>query len=246
MKKEHTILVTGASRGIGKAIALKFASKGWRTVINCRKQTKLLQQVKKEIEENYSVPCLAIAGDMGNYEFVSGMFQKIHETYGDIDVLINNAGISEIGLITDLSIQQWDELLSTNLSSVFYSCKLAIPGMIKQHSGHIINISSVWGITGASCEAAYSASKGGVNAMTCALAKELAPSGICVNAIACGAIDTEMNYFLSDEERLNLIHDIPADRLGRPEEVADLAYGMVSHNHGYLTGQVIRLDGGWI
>ena len=141
--------------------------------------------------------------------------------------------------------EDWDLILRTNLTSVFNCCKLAIPMMLEKKQGKIINISSVWGVCGASCETAYSATKGGVNALTKALAKELAPSNIQVNAIACGAIDTEMNHFLDDEELIGLIEEIPAGRLGRAEEVADLAYHL-GYKENYLTGQVIGLDGGWV
>ena len=143
--------------------------------------------------------------------------------------------------------KEWDDTVEeiSNLSSVFHCCKLAVPGMVKKQSGRIVNISSVWGVCGASCEAAYSASKGGVGALTQALAKELAPSGIQVNAIACGAIDTEMNGFLSAEEEEALLDEIPAGRMGRPEEVADVVFAMTG-SPDYLTGQILRLDGGWI
>ena len=142
-------------------------------------------------------------------------------------------------------IDDWNNIINTNLSSVFSTCKLAIPDMIRNHSGSIINISSVWGVCGASCEVAYSATKGGINAFTKALAKELAPSGINVNAIACGVIDTDMNRCFSDEERQNIIEEIPAGRMGSPDEVASLALS-ISEGSNYLTGQIIVLDGGYI
>ena len=173
------------------------------------------------------------------------LFETISGTFGSIDILINNAGISRIGLLQDMSFGEWNLLISSNLSSVFHCCKLAIPGMVAAQDGRIINISSVWGVCGASCEAAYSASKGGVNALTRALAKELAPSHISVNAIACGAIDTEMNHFLHREELISLLEEIPAGRMGKAEEVADLAYHL-AYKEDYLTGQIIGLDGGWI
>ncbi len=162
-----------------------------------------------------------------------------------MDVLVNNAGISYIGLLQDMTSDDWDRIVRTNLTSVFNCCRLAIPYMVEKKCGKIINISSVWGVAGASCEVAYSATKGGINAFTKALAKELAPSGIQVNAIACGAIDTEMNHFLNQEELIDLIDEIPAGRLGKAEEVADLAYHL-GYKGSYLTGQVIGLDGGWI
>ena len=218
---KETVLVTGSSRGIGRAVALKFASCGYRIVINCARSTDRLEEVKKEVEA-LGAECLAVQADVGNSNDCQRLFKEIESRFGHVDVLVNNAGISIIGLLQDLSFEDWNRILSANLSSVFHCTKLAIPGMIHNHSGKIINISSVWGVCGASCEAAYSATKGGVNGLTMALAKELAPSGIQVNAIACGAIDTEMNGFLSEEEHEMLLDEIPAGRMGKPEEVADL------------------------
>ena len=239
-----TVLITGASRGIGKAIAIKYAKKGFNVVINCVKNKDLLESVKKEIE-SYQVSCLAFVGDVGDYQVCNAMFHEIKKAYGNLDVLINNAGISYIGLLTDMDINDWNRILQNNLTSVFNCCHLAVPDMVRQKKGKIINISSVWGNVGASCEVAYSTTKGGINAFTKALAKELAPSNIQVNAIACGAIDTEMNQFLSDDELLTLTDEIPSGRLGRAEEVADLVYSL-THKNDYLTGQVITMDGGWI
>lgn len=239
-----TVLVTGSSRGIGKAIAVKYAKKGYNVVINCRKDKELLEKVKKEIE-GYQTSCLTFTGDVGDYQVCEEMFKSIKKQFGSLDILVNNAGISYIGLLTDMGIEDWNKIVQNNLTSVFNCCRLAVPDMVAMKKGNIINISSVWGSTGASCEVAYSTTKGGINAFTRALAKELAPSNIQVNAIACGAIDTEMNRFLTDEELMTLIDEIPAGRLGRAEEVADFVYA-VTHKNEYLTGQIIRLDGGWI
>lgn len=239
-----TVLVTGSSRGIGKAIAVKYAKKGYNVVINCRKDKELLEKVKKEIE-SYQTSCLTFTGDVGDYQVCEEMFKSIKKHFGSLDILVNNAGISYIGLLTDMGIEDWNKIVQNNLTSVFNCCRLAVPDMVAMKKGNIINISSVWGSAGASCEVAYSTTKGGINAFTRALAKELAPSNIQVNAIACGAIDTEMNRFLTDEELMTLIDEIPAGRLGRAEEVADFVYA-VTHKNEYLTGQIIRLDGGWI
>lgn len=239
-----TVLVTGASRGIGKAIAVKFAKKGYNVVINCLRRESQLAQTKAEIEA-YNVSCLSFLGDVGEQEQCEALFKQIKKQFGGLDVLVNNAGISYIGLLQDMKPADWDLIVRTNLTSVFHCCKLAIPMMLDKGQGKIVNISSVWGVAGASCEVAYSATKGGINAFTKALAKELAPSNIQVNAIACGAIDTEMNHFLNQEDLISLIDDIPAGRLGKAEEVADLAYHL-GYKEAYLTGQVIGLDGGWI
>lgn len=241
---KKTVLVTGASRGIGKAAATKFAKKGYNVIINCVHNEERLLQTKREIE-SYQVSCLSYMGDMGDMKQCEELFRQIRKQYGSIDILVNNAGISYIGLLQDMTSESWDRVLRTNLTSVFNCCRLAIPGMVEKKQGKIINISSVWGIAGASCEVAYSATKGGINAFTKSLAKELAPSNIQVNAIACGAIDTEMNQFLDDNELISLVEEIPTGRLGTAEEVADLIFHL-GYKNSYLTGQVIGLDGGWI
>lgn len=238
-----TVLVTGASRGIGKAIAVKFAKKGYNVIINCAHRESELLQTQREIE-NYQVSCTAFLGDMGDPDTCEELFGIIRRQYGTLDVLINNAGISYIGLLQDMTSDDWERILNTNLTSVFNCCRLAIPLMLAAGQGKIVNISSVWGNVGASCEVAYSATKGGINAFTKALAKELAPSNIQVNAVACGAIDTEMNRWMEEDDLISLVEEIPAGRLGRAEEVADLVYHL-GYKNAYLTGQIIGLDGGW-
>lgn len=235
-----TVLITGASRGIGRAAALLFASKGYHTIITCSKSLDELEAVKKEIEETYHTPCDAVKCDMSKYEEVSGLFEKITSP----DVLVNNAGIAFFGLLQDMSAEEWHHVIDTNLSSVFYTCKHAIPLMLKQGSGSIINVSSIWGDQGASMEVAYSASKGGINTLTKALAKELAPNGIPVNAIAFGVIDTAMNNCLSDEDKEVLRSEIPSDRFGTPEEAAELIW-QTANAPTYMTGQVITMAGGF-
>lgn len=239
-----TVLVTGASRGIGKAVAIKFAKKGYNVVISCVHRAEQLEQTKREIE-SFQSPCLAYLGDMGDLKSCETLFSQIRSRFGGVDVLVNNAGISYIGLLQDMSSEDWERMLHVNLTSVFNCCKLAIPYMVRQKQGKIVNVSSVWGVVGASCETAYSATKGGINALTKALAKELAPSNIQVNAVACGAIDTEMNQWMEEDELIALVEDIPAGRLGSADEVADLVYHL-GYKNAYLTGQVIGLDGGWI
>lgn len=246
MQSLHTkpVLVTGSTRGIGKATALRFAKEGYPVIINGRQSADALNELKKQIETSFHVPCMAFLGDLGNFETVQDLFSQIEHIFGGVEILINNAGISHIGLLSELSPEEWTALINTNLSSYFYCCKLAIPHMVSKKRGHIINISSVWGQNGASCETAYSASKGAVNALTKALGKELAPSNITVNAIACGVIDTEMNAFLNEQERNALKEEIPAGRFAAPEEVADFVWQLVNTN-SYLTGQIITFDGGW-
>lgn len=240
-----TVLITGASRGIGRATALVFADAGYRLILNCRQNTQLLDSLCKEITDHFHTPCLPFVGDVSDYETCRRMFAAAKDAFGGVDILINNAGISYVGLLSDMTPEQWNMQLATNLSAVFYCSKLAIPHMLSNKEGKILNVSSVWGCVGASCEAAYSASKGGVNALTQALAKELAPSNIQVNALACGLIDTEMNGHLNAEEKRALYEEIPAGRAAMPSEVAQMLLTLVQ-SPSYLTGQVIRFDGAWI
>ncbi|MBR3768948.1 MAG: SDR family oxidoreductase [Lachnospiraceae bacterium] len=239
-----TVLITGASRGIGQAIATAFAKAGYRLVITCSKTEKDLLSLAAHLRAQYGTEVLTSVGDIGDYDYVHSLFQEIEARFGGIDILINNAGISYVGLLTDMTIEEWNCIINTNLTSVFSTCKHAVPYMVQKQSGKIINISSVWGNVGASCEVAYSACKGGMNTFTKALAKELAPSNIQVNAIACGCIDTQMNACFSEEERVALADEIPSGRFGTPNEVADLVLDLAS-GHNYLTGQIITLDGGW-
>lgn len=243
--KNKTVLVTGASRGIGKAIALKFAQEGYDVIINSSKSFNDLLNTAEEIRE-YNVNCMPVMADVSNYTSVKNMFEEISLLFNHIDIVINNAGVSSVGLFTDLTEDTWDYVINSNLKSVYNICHFSVPNMIRNKSGKIINISSIWGITGASCEVAYSASKGGINAFSKALAKELGPSNISVNAIACGVINTSMNTWLNEEETEELISEIPMNRIGRAEEVANLAYYLASDQSSYINGQVITLDGGMI
>ncbi len=235
-----TALITGASRGIGRAAAECFATAGYDLILTCSQSVNTLQAVAASLEEANPVRCLALQADMGNENDVQRLFASV----SDLDVLVNNAGISHMGLLSDMTAEEWHRVMAVNLDSCFYTCRAAIPLMLKRHRGKIINVSSVWGTRGASMEVAYSASKGGMNAFTKALAKELAPSGIQVNAIACGAIDTAMNDCLTPGEKAALIAEIPADRMGLPEEAARLIL-QTAQAPDYMTGQIITLDGGW-
>lgn len=240
-----TVLITGASRGIGRSIACAFAKCGCRLIITCSRSRQALFELKEELEAAYHMEVFASVGDIADFSYVESLFSEISTRFGGIDILVNNAGISHIGLLQDMTIAEWNRIIGTNLTSVFSTCKLAIPHMLHNQGGKIVNISSVWGNVGASCEVAYSACKGGMNSFTKALAKELAPSNIQVNAIACGVIDTQMNACFSGEEREALAAEIPAGRFGSPDEVASLVLQICTGND-YLTGQIITLDGGWI
>ncbi len=243
--KPKIAFITGASRGIGHAIAERFAQQGYCLAINCKNSGEALISYADKLARTYHIPCLPLVGDVSQEPFAIEAFHTIGQKFGGIDILVNNAGISKIGLLSDMSLGEWNQILQVNLTSLFCCCKHAIPYMLRSHSGSILNISSVWGNAGASCEVAYSASKGGANAFTKALAKELAPSNIQVNAVACGAIDTEMNQWMDEEEKRALLEEIPAGRMGRPSEAAHLVYQLITGDT-YLTGQVISLDGGWL
>ena len=240
MTGKHAV-ITGASRGIGRAIAEEFAGAGYNLTITCIKNTDMLESVAEGLRTSCGITCNTFTGDLSNYADVCRLFEGMDR----VDVLINNAGISYIGLLQDMTPDDWDRVIGTNLSSAFYCSKHAIPLMLKNRSGKIINISSVWGRHGASTEVAYSASKGGLDALTRALARELAPSSIQVNAIACGLIDTDMNKCFNADEIKDIIEEIPADRMGQPAEVASLALQLCTGNQ-FLTGQIISLDGGWM
>lgn len=234
-------LVTGASRGIGRSIAKALAQDGYHLILTCRNSYDNLVDFAGHLEKEYHITCIPKKCDMKNVEEVRLLFEDI----SNIDIVINNAGISYVGLLQDMTANDWNEVIHTNLSSAFYTSKYAIPLMLHNHTGHIINISSVWGNVGAAAEVAYSASKGGLNTFTKALAKELAPSGIQVNALACGLIDTQMNAHLTAEDLSALKEEIPAGRPGSCEEVAQSVLQLLQMP-SYFTGQIINIDGGWI
>lgn len=237
------VLITGASRGIGRSTALFFARKGCHVFLNCSTSTDRLKKVQTLINAEGG-SCTLVPCNVGDPDAVRNMFQEIYKYCGYLDILINNAGISHIGLLMDMHDDEWNQVIQTNLSSVFYCCREAVPPMISRKAGRIINVSSMWGTYGASCEAAYSASKSGVNGLTKALAKELAPSNIQVNAVAFGVIDTEMNGQLNEEERNSLEEEIPMGRFGTADEAAKIIWD-VAHAPAYMTGQVIGFDGGF-
>lgn len=237
-------LVTGASRGIGKAIALTLAKSGYDLYLVCHSQKDLLEETCKEAR-TYNINAYGYILDVGDYTQVLDMYHSIENQHRMPELIVNNAGIAHIGLFTSMEPTQWQNMMNTNFMSVLNICHTFVPSMVENQKGRIINISSVWGNVGASCEAVYSASKGAVNSFTKALAKELAPSHITVNAVACGLIDTDMNQCLSSEDKAALTEEIPACRMGTPEEVAKTVL-FLSQGPEYLTGQIMTLDGGWI
>lgn len=236
----RTVMITGASRGIGRACAELFAKEGDCLVLTCLHSQTELTDFAASLTAQYGTRCRLFFGDIGDVHFVDSMFEQMD----CLDVLVNNAGISYTGLLHLMTPDEWQQIMNVNLNSCFYTARHAVPLMLHSHSGHIINVSSVWGNVGASMETAYSASKAGVNGFTRALAKELAPSGICVNAVACGIIDTDMNRHLSLDELSAIKDEIPADRLGTPAEIAQTVL-LLANAPGYLTGQILTVDGGW-
>lgn len=243
MLGNKTVFVTGSSRGIGKAIAALFAVEGYNVAIMCKSSQRELIETEKELKI-YNPNVLALMGDLSNYKVAKDAINHIESTFGCIDVLVNNAGISYIGLFNTMRPEEWKKIIDTNFISVLNCTHLALQNMIRTHRGNIINISSMWGEKGASCEAVYSATKGAINSFTKSMAKELAPSNIRVNAISCGVIDTQMNAFLSPSERMALKEEIPLGRFGSPEEVAKLALYLAENDSAYITGQIISIDGG--
>lgn len=243
MKK--TVIITGSSSGIGAAAAIEFAKNDYNVVINYNNSK---EKALKTLETVRNLGCLSIAvkADVSKFDESKFLIEKCVEQFGGVDVLVNNAGISEFKLFTDISEFDWNKMIQTNLSSAFYCSKFAVKEMLKKHAGKIINISSMWGITGASCEVHYSAAKAGIIGFTKALAKELGPSGINVNCIAPGVIDTQMNGNLSKEDMANLINDTPCGRIGTPEEIAKLILFLTSDESLFITGQVISSNGGFL
>lgn len=242
--KEQIVLVTGSSRGIGKAIALAFAKEGALVILNGHKNKEALMATYEEFH-TLGYQALYFLGDISQFDVAKELFQSIHQQAGSLPhIIINNAGISYSGLFTDTTPSLWQEIISTNLNSAYNCSYLGVPAMISNHQGLIINISSIWGNIGASCEVAYSTSKSALNGFTKALAKELGPSNIRVNAISCGWIDTDMNACYSEEDKQNFIKEVPLMRTGAPEDVANTCIYLASPASAYMTGQILTLDGG--
>lgn len=239
-----TALITGASRGIGRAAARAFAKEGYRVVINYHQSKEAADELERELSPITDV--LAIQADVGDYGAVEQMVSQTLKAFGSIDVLVNNAGISWWGLLTDMTPQQWQEVIQVHLTGTFHCCRLVLPEMLRRHQGVILNVSSIWGMAGASCEVAYSAAKAGVIGLTRALAKEVGPSGIRVNCIAPGVIDTDMNRMFDEKTRQAILDEIPLGRMGTPEEIAQLMVFLASDKAGFITGQVISPNGGML
>ncbi len=239
------ILVTGASRGIGRAIAIELSKQGASIAINCSKDVEGAESTLEEVISSGGYGKI-YKKDISKAKNCKELIQDVINTFGKIDILVNNAGKSKVGLFMDFEDEDIEELINTNLLGAMYLSKYAIANMISRGNGNIINISSIWGEVGASCEVAYSASKGGINLLTKALAKEVASFGIRVNSIAPGVINTEMNNFLDEDEKSSLIEEIPQGRFGECSEIAKAVAFLCDDSCKYLTGQIIRIDGGII
>ena len=240
-----TVLVTGASRGIGRATASLFARNGYNVLINYNKSKKEAFELYESLKDNgYSVELYK--ADVSNVNEVNLMIKHCIGTFGKIDILINNAGISNDKLFTDITFDEWHEMMNVNLNSIFYTTQASLKYMIPEHSGKIINISSIWGMVGGSYEVHYSTSKAAIIGMTKALAKELGPSNIQVNCIAPGVIKTDMLNNVSDEILETLKDETPLMRLGTPEDIAHCALFLASDNSNFITGQVISPNGGFV
>lgn len=242
---QQTVLITGASRGIGASIAERFAAVGMNIVIHYVHSHEAANDVARRCLAK-GAKAMTIAADLRSRDQIERMREKLEKHGLAPDILVNNAGISHYGLLTDLSEEEWDDVMNVNLKGTFLCTRTFLPAMVHAKYGRIINVSSVWGISGASCEVAYSTAKGGINAFTKALAKELAPSGITVNAVAPGAVETDMLAGFNGEELAAIQNEIPAGRLGQPEEIASLVYFLALPESGYITGQVISPNGGWV
>ena len=232
-------IVTGGTRGIGKAIVGELVSKGIKVIINYKKSDTIANQMQEKFGEMVRV----YRADISKRDEVKGLIAYTLQEYGNIDILVNNAGIAQTKVFTEITDGDWNDMIQTNLTSSFYTIQEVLPTMIHNKKGCIINISSIWGITGGSCEVHYSAAKAGINGLTKALAKELGPSNIRVNAIAPGIIATDMTSDYSEEEWENIRNQIPLEKIGKPEDIAKCVSWLVEDN--YTTGQIIQVNGGW-
>lgn len=239
----NTAIVTGGAKGIGRAIVKEMAKKGINVVINYNTSKEQAKKLQRELTDNgYKVEIYK--ADVSKREEVKELIEFAKKQFGDIDILVNNAGIDHFKLFTEITDDDWSNVIQTNLTSVFYTTQEAVKNMLKNKKGCIINISSIWGITGASCEVAYSVSKAGIDGLTKSLAKELGPSNIRVNSVAPGIILTDMNRNLTNEEIDEVDSQIPMGRFGTPEEIAKCVSWLIEDT--YTTGQIISPNGGWV
>ena len=239
------VLITGASRGIGAACALAFAEAGCDVAVNYCRSEEQADELVKTIKA-LGVRAFAVCADVSDSAQVRRMFEIVRRELGAVEVLVNCAGIAHSGLLTDMTDEEWQRLIGTDLSGVFFCCRAALPDMIRAHSGVIVNIASMWGEVGASCEAAYSAAKAGVIGLTKALAKEVGPAGVRVNAVSPGVIMTDMMAGFSREDVAALQEETPLNMLGAPGDVAEAVLYLASEKARFITGQVLAVNGGMV
>ncbi|HBF1026477.1 TPA: SDR family oxidoreductase [Clostridioides difficile] len=243
--KKKTVLITGGARGIGKAMSKAFAKEGYNVLVNFNKSENEAKELYTILnEKNFSVKLFK--ADISNREDVEDMVDYCIKEFGGLDVLVNNAGVSQDKLFTDITDEDWDNMMNINLKGSFYCSQVALKYMISEKKGNIINISSIWGISGASCEVHYSITKAGIIGMTKALAKEVGPSNIRVNIIAPGVINTDMLSGYNEEDIDALVEETPLMRLGTPEDIANCAIFLASDKSNFITGQVISPNGGFV
>ena len=240
---EKIAIVTGASRGIGKTIAKELAKKNIKVIANYNNSKEMAENLKKELEsEGYEIDIFK--ADVSKKEECKKIVEYAINKYKKIDILINNAGIDKVQLITDVEEEDWNKIINTNLYSAFCMCQEVLPNMIRNKNGCIINISSIWGMVGSSTEVVYSISKAGMDGLTKALAKEVGPSNIRVNSIAPGYIETDMNNEYTETEKKEIMNTIPLEKLGQTIDIAKCVNWLIEDN--YTTGQIISINGGWV
>lgn len=232
------MLVTGGSRGIGAALCRKFAAEGYAVAVN--------YQTSRGKAEDVAAACggVAVQADVSDRAAVDAMFHTVEAALGEVSVLVNNAGIQQIGLLQDCAPEDWDRMFAVNVRGVYHCCERALPAMLRAQSGAVVNLSSVWGLCGGSCESHYSAAKAAVIGYTKALAKEWGPSGIRVNCVAPGAVETDMNARLSESDRRALCAETPLGRMGLPEEIAEAVFFLGSEKSAFITGEILNVTGG--
>ncbi len=244
MELNQTALVTGASRGIGRAAAQLLAQNGFNVVVHYYQNKAAAEETVQSLKAR-GYAAMAVGADLRSEAEVVELARAGEAYFGKIDVLVNNAGIAAQKLLTDMTVQEWDEMFAVHVRGNFLCSRAVLPAMIARGHGKIVNISSIWGTVGASCEVHYSAAKAAVIGMTKALAKEVAPSGICVNCVAPGVIETDMISHLDEETKMELAADTPLGRLGTPEDVAQAILFFASAQSDFITGQVLTADGGF-